>query len=87
MDLAALREKLPSAGTLGWFRRRRWRLRLEAAAERQVEVDALHALVGLYPDERGLRRIQRQLPLVHEPEIRAADLELGLDHLQRALIV
>ena len=31
----------------------RLRLQLEAPAERQVEVDALHALLGLHPDERG----------------------------------
>ena len=37
--------------------------RLEAAAERQVQVDALHALLGLHADERRLRGVQRQLPL------------------------
>ena len=60
---------------------------LEAAAEREVEIHALHALLGLHPDQRGARGAQRQLPLLDEPEIGAPDLELGLHHGQRLLIV
>ena len=54
-------------------RRRRWR-ELEAAAERKVEVDPLHALVGLHVDQCGERGGQRQLPLLDEPEMGTSTL-------------
>ena len=48
---------------------------------------ALDALLGLHADERRLRRVQRELPLRHEPQVGAADLELRLHDLERALVV
>ena len=65
---------------------RLWR-ELEAATERKVEIHALHALLGLHVDQRGSRGVQRKLPLLDEPEIGAPDLELGLHHRERLLIV
>ena len=65
---------------------RLWR-ELEAAAERKVEIHALDALLGLHPDERGARGVQRKLPLLDEPEIGAPHLELGLHDGERLLIV
>ena len=32
-----------------------------------MEIDALDALLGLHPDQRGTRGGQRQLPLLDEP--------------------
>ena len=64
----------------------RWRL-LEAAAEREVEIHALHALLGLHADERGLGGAQRELALLDEPEIGASHLEAGLHDAERLLIV
>ena len=46
----------------GAHRRYGWRA-FETAAERQVEIDALHALLRLHADERGLRGVQRELAL------------------------
>jgi hypothetical protein len=34
-----------------------------------MEIHALHALLGLHPDESSPRRDERQLPLLDEPEI------------------
>ena len=61
--------------------------RFEAAAEREMEVDALHPLFGLDADERRARRIEGELPLVDEAKIGAADLELRLHDIEGALAV
>jgi hypothetical protein len=47
---------------------------LEAAAEREVHVHALDALLGLHADQRRLRGAQRELTLCDESEVGAADL-------------
>src|SRR6478736_9792831 len=59
----------------------------ETAAECEVQVDALDALLGLDPNECREGRRQRQLPLLDEPEISAANLELRLHHRQCLLVV
>ena len=74
----------PTGGRSG---RRRRPAVVEAAAERKVEIHALHALLGLHADQRGARGGQRQLPLLDEPEIGASHLELGLHDGERLLIV
>ena len=63
------------------------RASLEAAAEGEVQVDALHALLGLDANEGGLRGVQRQLPLGNESQVRRADFELRADDLERSLTV
>jgi len=38
-------------------------LLLEAPTESQMEIDPLHALLGLHPHKSGARRVQRELTL------------------------
>ena len=52
-----------------------------------MQVDALHALFGLHAKKPGLGRVQRELPLRHESQVGAADLELGPHDVERALTV
>jgi hypothetical protein len=56
--LSSGRARLGAAWSLcGWSR---WP-QLEAATEREMEIHALHALLGLYPDERRAHGGQRKL--------------------------
>ena len=52
-----------------------------------MKVHALDALLGLDANEPGARGVQRELPLRHEPQIRAAHLVLALHDLEGALAV
>jgi hypothetical protein len=61
--------------------------RLETSAECEVQIHALYALLGLDSNQRGLRRVEREFTLCHEPKIRAAHFELRSNDLGGALIV
>ena len=89
-DEAAAERRVLNAAPAASLRggaRRRCRRHLETAAQRQVQVDALDALLGLHPDQRRARRRQRQLPLLDESQVGAANPELRLHHRQRLLVV
>src|SRR5258705_7408680 len=64
-----------------------WIPRPEASAERQIEVHPLHALLGLHPDERGLRGVQRELAVRDISQVGAAYSELRLNDVERTLVV
>ena len=52
-----------------------------------MQIHPLDALLGLHADQRRLGREQRELALRDEAQVGAADLELRLHDLERALVV
>ena len=62
-------------------------LLFEAAAQREVQVDALDALLGLGADQGRLGRDGGELALGDEAQVGAADLELRLHDLEGAPVV
>src|SRR4051812_26155974 len=83
--MLAGRDSLRRLGTWG-LRVGSW-TGLEAAADRKVQVHTLHPLLGLRADDRRLSGVQRLLPLRDESQVGAADPELVLHNLERALAV
>jgi hypothetical protein len=84
----------PSDAQRRWALFGRWALRScagradrEAAAQGQMQIDALNALLGLHQNQRGLRGVDRELTLRHGAHIGRADAVLCLDDLEGALVV
>ena len=61
--------------------------RREAAAQRQVQIHALHPLLGLHRISADSRARTRSCALGDEAQVGAADLELRLHDLERATVV
>ena len=63
------------------------RRRVEPAAEREVEVDALHEPLGLHAHERGSRAVHGELLLLDAAQVAGADVVANPRQLERLLIL
>src|SRR5262249_47012204 len=68
-------------------RRRRSRRDVESPTEREVEVDALHELLGLNVCQRGAGRKERELAFLHGAQVSRAHAVAGIRELQRPLVL
>ena len=59
---------------------------VEPAAEREVQVDALHEPLGLHAHERGARAVHGELLLLHGAQVAGADVVANLRELERLLV-
>src|SRR5689334_16019660 len=66
--------------------RRRWRRGLEAAAEREVEIDALRELFGSHAQQRDTRVGGCHALLLERALVGAADPQRGLRERERAAL-
>ncbi len=62
------------------------RVGVEAAAEREMQVDALHEALGLHAHEGGARSVHRDLLLLHGAQVARAHVVANLRKVQSFLI-